>query len=181
MSVSSARVPLTSRPKDLIMFIYFAIHIPTTALMDIVPLYPAFMTPYIQPLIKFTEYYVETYRDPFIADRSLVWFNTFLHMEGLIQLPIFVYAAWALYHNQRNVALWICIYSAHVMTTVLPCLTTLNFGKDSDFPFLVTDSQKTFLTCLYTPWLLFPLWMLYECYGRVRLYEQGLTVDKKHQ
>ena len=79
------------------------------------------------------EYYVETYRDPFIADRSLIWFNTFLHMEGLVQLPIFIYAAWALYHNRKGAALWICIYSAHVVTTVLPCLTTLNFGKDSDF------------------------------------------------
>lgn len=54
MSVSSTRVPLSARPKDLAMFIYFVMHIPTTALMDVVPLYPAFLTPYIQPLIKFT-------------------------------------------------------------------------------------------------------------------------------
>ncbi|KAG0355841.1 transmembrane protein 6/97 [Gamsiella multidivaricata] len=173
MSVSSSRVPLTARPKDLIMFIYFAMHIPTTALVDVVPLYPASVAPYIQPLIKLNEYYVDTYRDPFIADRSLVWFNTFLHMEGLIQLPMFIYCAWALYHNKRSVALWICIYSAHVITTVLPCLTTLNFGKPSDFPFHITDAQKLFLTSLYTPWVVFPLWMLYESFQRVRSYEQG--------
>ncbi|KAG0296579.1 hypothetical protein BGZ98_000889 [Dissophora globulifera] len=125
------------------------------------------------------EYYVETFRDPFMGDRSLVWFNTFLHLEALFQLPLFFYLAWALYNNKRSVALWICVYSAHVITTVLPCLATLNLGKASDFPFQISDSQKMFLTSLYTPWLLFPLWMLYECFHRVRSYEQGGLSKKK--
>ncbi|KAF9359152.1 Transmembrane protein 97 [Mortierella sp. AD094] len=160
------------------MFGYFVVHIPATLLIDIVPLYPSFVSPYIQPLIKFTEYYIETYKDPFIADRSLVWFNTFLHMEGLVQLPMFIYSAWALYHNKKSAALWICIYAAHVVTTVLPCLMTLNLGKPSDFPFDISDSQKMFLTCLYTPWLVLPLWMLYECFNRVRANEQGAVAAK---
>ncbi|KAG0043289.1 hypothetical protein BGZ83_011632 [Gryganskiella cystojenkinii] len=175
MSTSETRVPLSARPKDLTMFVYFASHIPTTMLMDIVPLYPSFIQAHIQPLVKFTEYYIETYRDPFMADKSLIWFRTFLHLEGLIQLPIFIYAAWALYHNRKSAALWICIYSAHVVTTVLPCLTTLNLSKDSAFPFSISDSQKMFLSCLYMPWVLFPLWMLYECFHRVRSYEATAT------
>ncbi|KAF8933485.1 transmembrane protein 6/97 [Dissophora ornata] len=178
MSASSTRVPLSARPKDLAMFVYFASHIPTTALMDLVPLYPSFMAPYVKPLIEFNNYYVENYKDPFMADRSNIWFNTFLHMEAVVQLPLFIYAAWALYNNKKSAALWICIYSAHVITTVLPCLTTLNLGQPSDFPFHISDSQKTFLTCLYMPWLLFPLWMLYECYHRVRSYEQAAVPSK---
>jgi hypothetical protein len=132
-------------------------------------------------LRAYVEYYVENYRDPFMADRTLIWFQTMLHLEGFFQLPLFVYAAWALYHNRKNVALWICIYCAHVITTVLPCVATLNFGKDSDFPFLISDSQKLFLTCLYMPWVLFPLWMLYECFQRVRSYEAAAapTIQQK--
>ncbi|KAF9915705.1 Transmembrane protein 97 [Lobosporangium transversale] len=166
------------------MFIYFVTHIPTTILMDIVPLYPSFMKPYVQPLVQFTEYYVDTYKDPFIADRSLIWFNTFLHMEGLIQLPIFFFAAWGLYHNKRSIALWICVYAAHVITTVLPCIATLNFGTAKDFPFHITDKQKLFLISLYTPWFLFPAWMLYECFHRVRSNERSIVssqADKKQQ
>jgi len=118
-----------------------------------------------------------------MGDKSMIWFRTFLHMEGLVQLPIFIYSAWALYHNRKSVALWICVYSAHVITTVLPCLTTLNFGKDSDFPFLVSDSQKLFLTSVYVPFLLFPLWMLYECFNRVRSYEATVVsgIQEKKQ
>ena len=53
MSASSTNVPLSARPKDLAMFVYFASHVPTTALMDLVPLYPSFMAPYIKPLTQF--------------------------------------------------------------------------------------------------------------------------------
>ncbi|KAF9919599.1 hypothetical protein FBU30_010778 [Linnemannia zychae] len=175
--MTAARVPLTARPKDMAMFIYFASHIPTTMFMDMVPLYPAFLAPLTQPLNRFQE----TFRDPFMGDRSLVWFNTFLHMEALIQLPLFFYAAYALYHNKRSIALWICIYSAHVITTVAPILTTLNLNKDSQFPFAVGEGDKLFLTCLYTPWLLFPLWMLIECFQRVRLNEAQGTIKAKAQ
>lgn len=35
------------------MFVYFVSHIPTTMLMDAVPLYPSFMKTLIQPLLDF--------------------------------------------------------------------------------------------------------------------------------
>ncbi|KFH71679.1 hypothetical protein MVEG_01974 [Podila verticillata NRRL 6337] len=177
MTTSSHRVPLTARPKDLAMFVYFVSHIPTTILMDAVPLYPSFMKTLIQPLLDFQVWYVENFRDPFMADRELIWFNTFLHLEGLVQLPIFFYAAWALYNNKRSIALWICVYAAHVTTTVLPCLTTLALGKPSDFPFEISDNQKTFLLSVYSPFFFFPLWMLVECFGRVRSHE-GISSKK---
>ncbi|KAG0277696.1 Transmembrane protein 97 [Linnemannia exigua] len=181
MTTALTRVPLSARGKDMAMFIYFVSHIPATMLMDIVPLYPSFLAPLIQPLLEFQDYYVETFRDPFMGDRSLIWFNTFLHMEGLFQLPFFAFAAWALFHNKRSIALWICVYSAHVITTVIPILTTLNLSKDTAFPFAVSEGQKLFLTCLYTPWVLFPLWMLVECFQRVRSYEAEGAIKKKAQ
>ncbi|KAF9155141.1 hypothetical protein BG015_010935 [Linnemannia schmuckeri] len=167
----STRVPLSARPKDMAMFIYFISHIPATMFMDLVPIYPSFLAPLIQPLLKFQDFYVETFRDPFMGDRSLIWFNTFLHCEALLQLPFFFFAAYSLYHNKRSIALWICVYSAHVITTVFPILTTLNLTKDDNFPFAVSEGQKQFLNCLYTPWILFPLWMLVESFQRVRSFE----------
>ncbi|KAF9145092.1 hypothetical protein BGX30_010347 [Mortierella sp. GBA39] len=170
------RVPLSARPKDMAMFIYFISHIPATMLMDLVPLYPAFLAPLIQPLLKFQDFYVDTFRDPFMGDRSLIWFNTFLHCEALFQLPFFFFAAYSLYHNKRSIVLWICVYSAHVITTVLPILTTLNLTEDENFPFAISEGQKLFLNCLYTPWVLFPLWMLVESFQRVRSFEaQGAS------
>ncbi|KAG0257858.1 Transmembrane protein 97 [Mortierella polycephala] len=184
MSTQSNRVPLTARPKELAMFLYFAMHIPITVLVDVVPLYPAFMTPFIQPLIKLSAFYIENIKDPLVSDRSIVWFNTFLHIEMLIQLPFFFYAAWALYHNKKSFFLWNCVYCAHVITTVVPCLTTLRFGKNSQFPFDVPELQRNMLTGLYMPWCLIPLWMLYESFQRVRSFEhQAVQVkgSKKQQ
>ncbi|KAF9315142.1 hypothetical protein BG003_003466 [Podila horticola] len=173
MTTPSHRVPLTARPKDLAMFVYFMAHIPTTILVDIVPIYPSFIQSLVKPLMDLQVWYVENLRDPLMADRELIWFNTFVHLEALVQLPIFIYAAWALYNNKRSVALLICVYAAHVITTVVPCLTTLALGKSSDFPFEVSSDQRTILLSLYSPWFFFPLWMLVECFGRVRSYEQA--------
>jgi len=113
-----------------------------------------------------------------MGNHDMIWFKTFLRMEGLIQLPIFIYCAWALYNNKRSAALWICVYSAHVITTVLPCIETLAMGKPSHFPVAISDNQRTLLMSMYSPWLFFPLWMLYECFGRVRSYEQGISTKK---
>ena len=49
--MSASRVPLSARPKDLIMFTYFALHIPATILLDLIPLYPTFVTSRVQPLV----------------------------------------------------------------------------------------------------------------------------------
>ncbi|KAF9214268.1 hypothetical protein BGZ59_004028 [Podila verticillata] len=178
MTTSSHRVPLTARPKDLAMFVYFVAHIPLTLLMDLVPVYPWFIQTFIKPLRDFLVWYVATFKDPIMGNPDMMWFKTFLRMEGLIQLPIFIYSAWALYNNKRSAALWICVYSAHVITTVLPCIETLAMGKPSHFPIAISDNQKTLLMCMYSPWLFFPLWMLYECFGRVRSYEQGISTKK---
>ncbi|OAQ30585.1 hypothetical protein K457DRAFT_154858 [Linnemannia elongata AG-77] len=178
-ATGSTRVPLSARPKDMAMFIYFISHTPATMFMDLVPIYPTFLAPIIEPLLKFQDFYVETFRDPFMGDRSLIWFNTFLHCEALLQLPFFFFAAYSLYHNKRSIALWLCVYSAHVITTVLPILSTLNLTKDENFPFAISESQKLFLNCLYTPWVLFPLWMLVESFQRVRTFEaQGASKKK---
>ncbi|KAG0228532.1 hypothetical protein BGW41_003392 [Actinomortierella wolfii] len=179
MARSSTRVPLSARPKDLAMFIYFAFHIPTTILMDCVPIYPSVLAPVLKPLIAFQDYYVNTYKDPFMGGiEKMTWFKTFVHMEALVQLPIFIYAAMGLYRNDRRVYLPICIYCAHVITTVIPCLTSLHFESVDRMPFEVTEPQKLFLTSVYLPWFLFPLWMLYENFKRVRRYEGLAAVHK---
>ncbi|KAF9970707.1 hypothetical protein BGZ73_006549 [Actinomortierella ambigua] len=179
MARSSTRVPLSARPKDMAMFIYFVLHIPMTLLMDCVPIYPAALAPFLKPLIAFQDYYVNNYKDPFMGGiHQMTWFKTFVHMEGLVQVPIFIYAARCLYRNDRRAYLPICIYCAHVVTTVIPCLTSLHFESVDRLPFEVTEDQKLFLTSVYLPWLLFPLWMLYENFNRVRHYE-GLAGAKK--
>ncbi|KAG9324308.1 hypothetical protein KVV02_004597 [Mortierella alpina] len=179
-NMPASRVPLSARPKDLIMFTYFAMHIPATILLDLIPLYPDFVTSRIQPLVNLNRFYIENFKDPFMATRTQIWFETFLHMEGLVQLPIFIYAAWLLYRNSKSAALWICIYTAHVITTVLPCLTSLHLNKPEQFTIELTDESKATLTLIYLPWLVVPMWMLYECFQRVRSYENvGLQKSGK--
>lgn len=52
-TAASTRVPLSARGKDMAMFIYFISHIPATMFMDLVPIYPSFLGPLIQPLLQF--------------------------------------------------------------------------------------------------------------------------------
>jgi hypothetical protein len=52
-AAASTRVPLSARGKDMAMFIYFISHIPATMFMDLVPIYPSFLGPLIQPLLQF--------------------------------------------------------------------------------------------------------------------------------
>ncbi|RKP34365.1 transmembrane protein 6/97, partial [Dimargaris cristalligena] len=146
------------RPLDLLFFIYFVVHIPTTVLIDAQILLPSHFFP--EALRGLLEYWVTMSGDPFIRldqaalDPSLVWYATFVAGELIFQLPFFFYAALQLYRDSPCLPLPLAIYGAHVSTTVAPILASVWLAV----PHLTMD-QRYILTSAYAPYLIIPLLM----------------------
>lgn len=92
-----ASTSLFSRPLDLLFFVYFASHIPITFLLDCQQLYPPGFIP--QPLKDLSNWYITTYRDPFMTPNDFYWFKSLVCCELLLQLPFFLYAVVGLYNG----------------------------------------------------------------------------------
>lgn len=69
-------------------------------LIDLQAVYPPHLVPGF--LKDFLVFYVKTSGDPLIRGlmsqtSEWAWFRTFILLEGMFQLPIFIVGAWALY------------------------------------------------------------------------------------
>ncbi|KAG8220819.1 hypothetical protein J3R82DRAFT_2264 [Butyriboletus roseoflavus] len=83
----AARIPLSSRPLDLLYFTFFLIHLPASLLLDCQALYPHNLVPsFIRQLPKM---YTQLSADPLISgamgytgdSSNFLWFKTFLFVE----------------------------------------------------------------------------------------------------
>jgi hypothetical protein len=83
--------------------------------------------------------------------RPPAWFKSFVWCELLFQLPLFFFAAYALWHRRDWIRVPLMIYGAHVATTVLPI--GAHFIFDVDLPFV----EKIPLLCFYMPYFAIPL------------------------
>ncbi|KIJ55617.1 hypothetical protein M422DRAFT_774602 [Sphaerobolus stellatus SS14] len=176
------RKPLTSRPLDLVYFVFFTTHIPASLLCDMQGLYPASLTPaFLKPIIPF---YLGMFGDPLIAAAngyyntpadvySWTWFKTFVWLELLFQFPIFFIGSYYLYRGSRKIYIPLIIYGASTATTTLACLTTVfsvpsttNAADALKHPAL-TDFQRLALIACYVPYMLIPLGMALDMAVRV--------------
>ncbi|KAH8116493.1 hypothetical protein DFH11DRAFT_1725267 [Phellopilus nigrolimitatus] len=206
--MSPARRPLTARPLDLLYFTFFLIHIPATLLVDIQAIYPPSLVP--APLARLPTLYLQMSGDPVIAGAFglngppalWVWFKSFLILEAVFQLPVFVIGLRGLWRDSRTLYPLLLIYAASTATTTLPCLSTLlstplaaapalldPFGLSADKVhtplaagvFLtITSAQRTLLLASYVPFLLVPLLMCGDMAVRVAgLITRGLEVEQE--
>ncbi|KAI9220461.1 transmembrane protein 6/97 [Blastocladiella britannica] len=95
----SAR-PWSHRPTDAAFFVYFALHIVASLCMDFQGILPHW---YPESLARLAAWYANTFGDFLMArvatDPSLRWFATFIWAELLVQLPVFFFACWQLWHG----------------------------------------------------------------------------------
>ncbi|PPQ91497.1 hypothetical protein CVT25_013754 [Psilocybe cyanescens] len=115
--------------------------------------------------------YVAMSRDPLIGgvfglygDSShLIWFKTFLVLEGVFQVPVFILGLRALYNGSQKIYPLLVIYGASSATTTLACLAfvlqtpeltpaTLAQGIAS-----ITSEQRFLLLSSYIPFLVIAL------------------------
>lgn len=187
-------IPITSRPLDLIYFAFFLVHIPATLLIDLQALYPPSVTPYF--IRALPQLYVQMSNDPLIGgvlgmlgdSQPFVWFKTFLAIEALFQLPVFMLGARGLWRDSRSIYVLLLIYGASTTTTTLPCLSVLlttpitSAQTITDRVVSVTTSQRLLLLSSYIPFFVIPLVMTIDMASRLsKLVTTGIDAadDKK--
>ncbi|KAI0064001.1 hypothetical protein BV25DRAFT_1823493 [Artomyces pyxidatus] len=185
----SAPRSFASRPSDLIYFLFFLMHIPATLLVDCQALYPASYVPDIVKAIP--AWYVGMSGDPLIGGvmdylgdgPNLVWFKTFLYLEAIFQLPVFVLGARGLWKDNQGIYTLLAIYGASTSTTTLACLGILaNTPTTSPETIAaevvsITLEQRLMLFSSYIPFFLVPLYMAVDMAWRV---QKLVTLGVRH-
>jgi hypothetical protein len=101
-AAATTKSSIFSRPLDLIYVVYFATHIPVTLGIDFQVFYPAQYVP--KALSDALEFYITTYKDPFMGSPTPVyWFLSFIFCELIVQLPFFFLACVALVKSKISV------------------------------------------------------------------------------
>ncbi|KAG2355139.1 hypothetical protein BDR07DRAFT_1427132 [Suillus spraguei] len=108
--------------------------------------------------------------------KHFVWFKTFLAIEALFQLPVFVLGARGLWRDARSIYVLLLVYGASTTTTTLPAQTI------TDQVISVTSSQRLLLLSSYIPFFVIPLVMTVDMASRLsKLVTTGIDAadDKK--
>ncbi|KAJ4469863.1 transmembrane protein 6/97 [Lentinula aciculospora] len=163
-----ARVPLTSRPLDLVYFYFFLNHIPASILLDFQKFYPAAYVPSL--LLRIRQWWIDISADPLLMAAArgdnllhgeLVWFGCFAWLELLFQFPIFILGMKGLWNGSRSIYILLLAYGASTATTVLPCI--FYFFQEHN----MTATQRLILLSSYVPFFLVPLVMAIDMGSRV--------------
>jgi len=171
--------PLTGT-KRLAFLGFFASHIFITLFVDGQALLSPRLFP--APLKSMLAWYVETMKDPLMANASeLVWFQSLVACELVFQVPFFFAACYFLWSRgsgggggdsgSRGVypewfRYWCIAYGSHTATTMVPILATLLLAvpenpDDADATTTTTTlTERISLVAVYLPYLVFPACIL---------------------
>ncbi|KAF9244673.1 transmembrane protein 6/97 [Melanogaster broomeanus] len=196
MTATKPRIPLSSRPLDLIYFTFFLIHLPASLLLDCQALYPSWLIPsFISGLPKM---YTDFSADPLINGAMghvgeashFIWFKSFLAVEAFFQVPVFILGMRGLWKDSPSIYVLILVYAASTATTTLPCLAVLLATPVTSAQTIaagipsITSFQRLLLLSSYVPFFLLPLFMTVDMALRVlKLVQAGAaaTAYKKSQ
>lgn len=157
-------VPLNmtlSRKIDWFYFWYFVIHVPITVLIDSCLIIPKdWQFPIQKTLVLF---HIAANND-FLLDTLPLWLQVFGLVELVFQLPLFIYAAFKLYHNAKSIYPWLIIYGFNASFTTLVCLVYVIAEGEAHG---LTPTEVYGLFGLYLPYFLIPLFMLIDSMKRV--------------
>ncbi|KAG2056720.1 hypothetical protein BDR06DRAFT_909137 [Suillus hirtellus] len=186
-------IPITSRPLDLVYFVFFLVHIPATLLIDLQALYPPWLIPYF--IRALPRLYIQMSNDPLIGSvlgllgdsKPFVWFKTFLAVEALFQFPVFILGARGLWRDSRSIYVLLLVYAASTTTTTLPCLSVLLATPTTSAQTIankivsVTTFQRSLLLSSYIPFFVIPFIMTIDmAYRLSRLVTTGIdAADEK--
>ncbi|GFR39583.1 hypothetical protein Agub_g43, partial [Astrephomene gubernaculifera] len=133
---------------DTIFLIYFALHIPTTILVDSQSVIPAeYFPPWAKELLQ---WHIDTNGDHLVS-KNPVWFKSLVACELALQLPLFFVITYGFLRRRNWIRMPCILYGTHVATTMAPILADILFGLDS------TSPKKLNLALIYLPYLVIPL------------------------
>lgn len=134
---------------DTFYIVYFVVHFFVSLLIDSAIALPDKLTLPIQH--KLLEIQISQNKD-FLLVQKPVWLQTFVWVEIILQLPFFVWAAYALAKKNRKAYVACLIYGVEASTTTLGCLGEVACGD-------LASGDKLKLLAIYLPTFLIPLWM----------------------
>ncbi|KAH9479542.1 Sigma intracellular receptor 2 [Psilocybe cubensis] len=191
---SYSRLPLTARPLDLVYFIFFAVHLFASIVLDLQYLYPPQYVPRLFRLAL--DSYVSMSRDPLIGGvfnlygdgGHLIWFKTFLALEAVFQVPVFILGLRALYSGSQRIYPLLVIYGASSATTTLACVAVVLQTPELTPETLkqgiacITSEQRVLLLSSYIPFLLIAGVMSVDMALRVgNLAEKGIKAEAEEK
>ncbi|KAK3790807.1 hypothetical protein RRG08_038298 [Elysia crispata] len=143
-------LPSRYRILDYVFFIYFLAQIPSTIFFDTQGVYPQRLYPSFLQSMK--AHYLETYRDPFLADAwQHPWYLAVCLTEHFLEVPFFFWATYAYWKgalNKPSVVLPALIYSVHTVTAVTSIFHMALLEDFSDYKALAPRNlEERFKLC----------------------------------
>ncbi|KAI0308243.1 hypothetical protein B0F90DRAFT_144369 [Multifurca ochricompacta] len=126
-----------------------------------------------QALASHSSWYVSMSGDPLIGgamgifgnQSELSWFKSFLYLEVLFQLPVFVIGAHGLWRDSRRIYGLLVLYGASTCTTTLACVATVintpttSAATIAQQVISITPEQRAMLLSSYVPFFVIPLYL----------------------
>lgn len=164
---------------DWVFLVYFGTHVPISMFIDFQAVLPSEW--YFGWPKDLVQWYLKMYGDPFMnPNTSPMWFKLFVSCELVIQFPFF----FALFYGvlcKKQATQWFrlssIVYSAHVITTLIPILAYFVYGQSKDFIDGEIPKNRLMLTLFYSPYFLVPLSLLLKSLFFFPKYE---NLQKKH-
>ncbi|KAH9167929.1 transmembrane protein 6/97 [Lactarius sanguifluus] len=174
------RTPLTSRPIDLLYFIFFVVHIPATLLIDLQAVWPKHLIPESMQFLP--PWYVGMSGDFLVGGSmgilgngsGLAWFKSFLYLEALFQLPVFVIGAYGLWKDSRGIYGLLALYGASTCTTTYACIAAILEAPTTSATTIaqnvvsVTSAQRFMLLFSHAPFFVIPLFLAVDMAVRLQ-------------
>ncbi|KAG8934257.1 hypothetical protein FRC02_010318 [Tulasnella sp. 418] len=168
---SSSIMAALSRPLDKAYLVYFAMVFIFGICVDLQDFWPQQLLPQI--LKDLRAMYFRLSNDPLCQylmgnNAQMAWFNSFMYLELLFQLPASILAIRGLLKGNRTIYLLMILYGVSTATTVLPCLATFLAVPSHEMatsvdPASLTSGERLFLLANYIPFFIFPLIMAVDC------------------
>ncbi|KIY51119.1 hypothetical protein FISHEDRAFT_71410 [Fistulina hepatica ATCC 64428] len=179
MSKISARKPLSERPLDKAYFLFFAVHLAVSLLIDCQSLYPKSLVP--KPLVDLVAWYIDMSKDPLFGGvlglidypHDLTWFKCCLLLEAFFQVPTFIIGMRGLYYDRKSTWVLMIVYGASTTVSVILCIGTMltypiiSAEEVSANVVGYTRQQMLFGLANILPFLIVPVFMTVERSWRV--------------
>ncbi|CAG5123596.1 unnamed protein product [Candidula unifasciata] len=146
---------------DYLMFGYFLMQIPTTLLFDTQGVYPEWLYPSWLKAVR--SHYLESYRDPFLADAwKHPWYLSICLVEHFFEIPFFVWATVCYYYGAKarpQIIIPSILYCSHTITVVLS-IWAMALGSDFSHETALAPrntAERLKLCSAYLPFFIVPM------------------------
>lgn len=135
--------------------VFFAMHIPTTLLVDAQAVFPRQWFPRVARTMLDT--FIARTGDPLMSEPRERWFLSLIWTEVVFQLPFFVVALYAFVYKKIWIRTPAAVYGGFVCATMVPILTEVCLHDT------LTAMNRIVLLSLYLPYFIVPFLLVLWC------------------